>query len=170
MLIAFKANNQVLNKPLWNLVTTSWLRANVKRLEAQGNDQLKIEVKRLEAKLRANVHVQPTLDNHSNMVNKLELGATTTRLASQCEEKPLHHKRQQKARKVLKHIQWLKCSDMGHYAFMCSSQVESKTRHSRRQRKICASAYLLWCALSFSRYCVYPSLNIPESILHISVN
>jgi hypothetical protein len=27
--------------------------------------------------------------------------------------------------------------------------------------------YILWCSLLFSRYCVYPSLNISSSSLHI---
>jgi hypothetical protein len=95
-----------------------------------------MEVKRHEAKLRSNVQVQPTQDNRANKVNKLESGTTTTRLASQHKDKPLHHKRQEKANKDLKHIQCFKRSNIGHYGFMCSTQVGSKTRLSRRQRKI----------------------------------
>jgi hypothetical protein len=38
-------------------------------------------------------------------------------------------------KKDLKHIKCFKCSDMGHYTFMCSAQVESKTILSRRQRR-----------------------------------
>jgi hypothetical protein len=38
-------------------------------------------------------------------------------------------------KKDLNHIKCFKCSDIGHYAFMCSAQVESKTRLSRRQRR-----------------------------------
>jgi hypothetical protein len=67
---------------------------------AKENDQLKLEVKRLEAKLRANVLVQLTQDNYGNMVNKLELGLTTTRLASQHKDNPLHRKKQEKAPRV----------------------------------------------------------------------
>jgi hypothetical protein len=38
-------------------------------------------------------------------------------------------------KKDLKHMKCFKCSDMGHYAFMCSAQVERKRRLSRRQRR-----------------------------------
>jgi hypothetical protein len=74
---------------------------------AQENYQLKLEVKRFEAKLRVNVLVQPTQDNRSNMMNKLESRTIATRLASQRKDKPLHHKRQEKTKKDQKHIQCL---------------------------------------------------------------
>jgi hypothetical protein len=69
------------------------------------------------------------------MVNKLESRTTISRSFSQGKYKSHHHKRQEKVKKNLKHIKCFKCSDMGHYAFMCSTQVESKTRLSRRQRR-----------------------------------
>jgi Cys-rich protein (TIGR04453 family) len=69
------------------------------------------------------------------MVNKLEPGTTVSRSFSQGKYKSPHHKRQEKVKKDLKHIKYFKCSDMCHYAFMCSAQVESKTRLSRRQRR-----------------------------------
>jgi hypothetical protein len=69
------------------------------------------------------------------MVNKLESGTTVSRPFSQEKYKSPHHKRQKKVKKDLKHIRCFKCFDMGHYAFICSTQVESKTRLSRRQRR-----------------------------------
>jgi hypothetical protein len=78
---------------------------------------------------------QPTEDNHVHiMVNKLESGTTVTRPFPQQKHMSSHHKRQEKV-KDLKHIMCFKCSNMGHYAFMCPTQVESKTRLSRRQRR-----------------------------------
>jgi hypothetical protein len=103
---------------------------------AEENDLLKLKVKRLESemvKLKGKTLEQPTQDNHDHMVNKLELGTTVTRPSSQQKCKSLHHKKQEKVKKGLKHIKCFKCSDMSHYAFMCSIQVESKTRLSRRQ-------------------------------------
>jgi hypothetical protein len=77
------------------------------------------------------------------MVNKLESGTTVTRLSSQQKYKSPHYKRQEKV-KDLKHIKCFKCFNMGHYAFMCSVQVESKTRFSRRQKKTTKGNHMLW--------------------------
>jgi hypothetical protein len=92
-------------------------------------------VQRLESemvKLKGKTLGKPTQDNHDHMVNKLEVGTTVTRSSSQQKYKSPHHKRQEKLKKDLKHIKCFKCSDMGHYAFTCSAQVERKTIHSRR--------------------------------------
>jgi hypothetical protein len=86
-------------------------------------------------KLKGKTLEKPTQDNRDHMVNKLELGTTVTRSSSQQKYKSLHHKKQEKMKNDLKHIKCFKCSDMGHYAFMCSAQVESKTRLSGRQRR-----------------------------------
>jgi hypothetical protein len=86
-------------------------------------------------KLQEKALGQPTQDNCDHIVNKLESGTTVTRLSSQQKYKYPHHKRQEKVKKYLKHIKIFKCSDMGHYAFVCSTQVESKTRLSKRQRR-----------------------------------
>jgi hypothetical protein len=107
-------------------------------LIAKENDLLKLEVKRLELemiKLQGKALGQPTQDNCDHMVNKLESGTTISRSFSQGKYKSPHHKRQEKVKKDLKHIKYFKCSNMGHYAFMCPAQVESKTRLSRRQRR-----------------------------------
>jgi hypothetical protein len=107
-------------------------------LIAEENDILKLEVRRLELemiKLQGKALRQPTQDNHDHIVNKLESGTTVTRSFSQQKYKSSHHKRQEKVKNDLKHIKCFKCSDMGHYAFMCSAQVESKTRLSRSQRR-----------------------------------
>ncbi|KAK3127610.1 hypothetical protein QOZ80_7AG0575700 [Eleusine coracana subsp. coracana] len=104
---------------------------------AQENDQLKLEVKRLKdkvARLMGKVQVQPSQDNHDNMVKKLEMDTTVTRPKPQPNYKSPRHKKQEK--KNLDHIQCFKCSDMGHYSFMCSTMIESKARLSRRQRKL----------------------------------
>jgi hypothetical protein len=85
-------------------------------------------------KLKEKTLGQPTQDNCDHMVNKLELGTTVSRPSSKQKYKSPHHKKPEKV-KDLKHIKCFKCSDMGHYAFMCSTQVESKTRFSRRQQR-----------------------------------
>jgi hypothetical protein len=120
MLVALKANNQVLSKFMDSCDDHI----------AEENDLLKLEVKRLELKmikLQGKSLGQPTQDNHDHMVNKLESGTTVSRSFSQGKYKSPHHKRQEKVEKDFKHIKCFKCSDMGHYAFMCSAQVESKT-------------------------------------------
>jgi hypothetical protein len=86
-------------------------------------------------KLKQKTLGQLTQDNRDHMVNKLELGTTVTTPSSQQKYKSPHHKKQEKLKKDLKHIMCFKCSNMGHYAFMCSAQVESKTRLSRRQQR-----------------------------------
>jgi hypothetical protein len=107
-------------------------------LIAEENDLLKLEVQRLESemvKLKGKTLGQPTQDTRDHMVNNLELGTTVTRSSSQQKYKSSHHKKQEKVKNDLKHIKCFKCSDMGHYAFMCSPQVESKTKLLRRQRR-----------------------------------
>jgi hypothetical protein len=94
-------------------------------------------VQRLESEmviLKGKTLGQPTQDNRDHMVNKLEVGTTVTRSSSQQKYKSPHHKRQEKL-KDLKHIKCFKCSDMGHYTFRCSAQVERKIRLSRTQRR-----------------------------------
>jgi cell division protein FtsB len=54
-------------------------------LIVQENDYLKREVKKLELevnKLKKQAKVQPTQDNHSNVVKKLEKEKTTPKIAS----------------------------------------------------------------------------------------
>jgi uncharacterized coiled-coil DUF342 family protein len=53
---------------------------------AQENDQLKVEVKRLEqmvSELVTQAKVRPTQDNHRNMLNNFEKGSNFTKRASQ---------------------------------------------------------------------------------------
>jgi hypothetical protein len=67
---------------------------------AQENDHLKLEVKRFEqmvSKLEKQVKLQPSQVNRRNMVNILEKGSTATKIVSQQQLKPQHHKKQQKA-------------------------------------------------------------------------
>jgi hypothetical protein len=70
--------------------------------EATGkeNDALKLEVKRLEHKVKVlekHVKAQPTQDNHRNMVNKPEKGKTVPMLAPQQQKKTINHKKEERA-------------------------------------------------------------------------
>jgi hypothetical protein len=61
---------------------------------------LKLEVKRLEQKvnvLEKQAKVQPSQDNHRNMVNKLEKRRTMPKLAPQQQMKLTHHKKEERA-------------------------------------------------------------------------
>jgi hypothetical protein len=63
------------------------------------NDNLKLEVKRLQQKinmLKKQSKVQPSQDNRRNMVNKLEKGRTMSKLDPQHQKKPTHHKKEQR--------------------------------------------------------------------------
>jgi hypothetical protein len=74
---------------------------------AQENDQLKLEVRRLELemiKLEGKALEQPTQHNRDHMVNKFESGTTVTRPFSQQKYKSSQHERQEKVKKDLKHI------------------------------------------------------------------
>jgi hypothetical protein len=65
----------------------------------QENDQLKLEVKRLEqmvSELVKQAKVKPPQDNHRNMVNKLEKGSNITKRASQQSNKAQPLRKQQK--------------------------------------------------------------------------
>jgi hypothetical protein len=117
-------------------------------LVAEENGLLKLEVQRLESemvKLKGKTLGQPTQDNRDHIVNKLELKTTITRSSSQQNYKSPHHKKQEKEKEDLKHIKCFKCYNMGHYAFMCSAQIESKTRLPRRQRRQLRSITCFGC-------------------------
>jgi hypothetical protein len=63
------------------------------------NDHFKREVKRLKFevnKLKKQTKMQPSQDNRSNMVKKLEKGRTTSKVASQQQSKQVHHKKEKK--------------------------------------------------------------------------
>jgi hypothetical protein len=83
-----------------NEVSTSQVSVEIcDELIAQGNDQLKLEVKRLEkmvSELVKQVKVRHAQDNRKNMVNKLEKSLNVTRQASQQSNKAQHLKKQQK--------------------------------------------------------------------------
>jgi hypothetical protein len=64
------------------------------------NDDLKIEVKRLEQKvsmLEKQAKAQPSQDNHRNMVNKLEKGRAMPKLAPKQQTKSTHHKKERRS-------------------------------------------------------------------------
>jgi hypothetical protein len=72
-------------------------------LIAQENDHLKREVKKLELevnKLNKQAKVQPTQDNRSNVVNKLEKGKTTPKIAAQPSKKQVQNKKDEKVEYV----------------------------------------------------------------------
>jgi hypothetical protein len=63
------------------------------------NDHLKREVKRIEFemnKLNKQTKLQPSQDNGSNMVKKLEKGRTAPKVASQQQSKQVHHKKEER--------------------------------------------------------------------------
>jgi hypothetical protein len=111
-------------------------------------------------KLQRKALRQPTQDNSDHMVNKLESGTTVSRSFSQGKYKSPHHKRQEKMKKDLKHTKCFKCSDMGHYAFMCSAQVESKTRLSRRQRRHLRTIICFRCKKEDHKIQAYPNSQV----------
>jgi hypothetical protein len=119
-------------------------------LIAEENNLLKLEVKRLELEM-IKLH-----GNREHMVNKLESGTAISRSLSQGKYKSPHHKRQENV-KDLKHIKCFKCSDMGHYAFMCYAQVESKTRLSRRQRRHLRTITCFRCKKESHKIQAYPN-------------
>jgi hypothetical protein len=72
-------------------------------LITQENDHLKREVKKLELevnKLNKQAKVQPTQDNRSNVVNKLEKGKTTPKIAAQPSKKQVQNKKDEKVEYV----------------------------------------------------------------------
>jgi hypothetical protein len=86
-------------------------------------------------KLKGKSIGQPTQDNHNHIMNKLVMGTTITRPSFQQKYKSPHRKKQENIKKDLKNIKCFMCSDIGHYAYMCSAHVENNTRLSRRQRR-----------------------------------
>jgi hypothetical protein len=131
-------------------------------LIAEENYLLKLEVQRLESemvKLKGKTLGQPTQDNRDHMVNKLKLETIITRPFSQQKYKSSHNKKQQKVKKDLKHIKSFKCSDMGHYAFMFSAQVESKKRLLRRQQR---TITCFGCKKEGHRILACPNFNVEQ--------
>jgi hypothetical protein len=76
------------------------------------NDHLKWEVKKLELevkKFKKQAKVQPTQDNCSNMVMKLEKGRTTPKTSSQQPKKQVQHEKDEKieyARSIFLNARW----------------------------------------------------------------
>jgi hypothetical protein len=110
-------------------------------LIAKETDQLMQEVERLKddlSKLKGKIQVQPCQDNHDNMVKKLEKGSNRTSSILRSKKQGKNHKAQEIKKKELDHIQCFKCSKMGHYASMCSSQLKNnKKRQGKLRRRIC---------------------------------
>jgi hypothetical protein len=89
-------------------------------LIAKENDQLMQEVEKLKedlSKLKGKSQVQPCCDN---MVKKLEKGSNRTSSTLQWKKQGKNHKAQEIKKRKLHHIQFFKCSKMGHYASKCS--------------------------------------------------
>jgi hypothetical protein len=66
--------------------------------------------------------VQPSQDNREIMVKKLEKGSTVQSPFNQVHKS--NKSKPQAKKKNLDHIKCLKCSNMGHYASMCSIKLE----------------------------------------------
>jgi hypothetical protein len=70
---------------------------------AQENDHLKREVKKPELevnKLKKQAKVQPSQDNRTNVIKKLEKGKTTTKIASQPSKKQVQNEKDEKVEYV----------------------------------------------------------------------
>ena len=101
------------------------------------NEVLKQEVERLSldlSKLKGKSVVQPSQDNRETMVKKLEKGST---VQNSC--KLIHKSKESKSqarKKNMDHIKCYKCSNMGHYASVCSIKIEGQQTLSKRQRSL----------------------------------
>jgi len=101
------------------------------------NEVLKQEVERLSldlSKLKGKSVVQPSQDNRETMVKKLEKGST---VQNSC--KLIHKSKESKSqarKKNMDHIKYYKCSNMGHYASVCSIKIEGQQTLSKRQRSL----------------------------------
>ena len=96
---------------------------------------LKLEVERLSkdlTKLKGKSFVQSSQDNRETMVKKLEKGSTLQNSSNQANKS--NKSKLQAKKKDLDHIKCFKCSNMGHYASMCSIKVEGQQTLSMRQR------------------------------------
>src|SRR6185437_14542159 len=101
------------------------------------NEVLKQEVERLSqdlSKLKGKGVVQPSQDTRETMVKKLEKGST---MQNSC--KLIHKSKEAKSqarKKNMDHIKCYNCSNMGHYASMCSIKIEGQQTLSKRQRSL----------------------------------
>ncbi|RCV16845.1 hypothetical protein SETIT_3G171100v2 [Setaria italica] len=104
-------------------------------LVARENDELTQEVERLKkdlSELRGKSQVQPSQDNHEDMVKKLEKGSTDT-----CSTPQLHLKNNKskiQEENNFKHIKCFNCSKMGHFASTCPNKLKEKKTFSNKQR------------------------------------
>jgi hypothetical protein len=62
------------------------------------------------------------------MVKKLEKGSNHASSTLQPKKQGNNHKAQEIKKKKLEHIQCFKCSNMGHYASMCSPQLKGNKK------------------------------------------
>jgi len=96
-------------------------------------------------KLKGKSVVQPSQDNHETMVKKLEKGSIVQNSCNLVyksrEVKPQTKKRN------LAHVKCFKCSNMGHYASMCSIKIEGQQTLSKRQRSLAKRRYFGCCKM-----------------------
>ena len=112
-------------------------------LIAQENDELKQEVEKLKkdlSELKEKSKVQPSQDNRTNMVKKLERGSNVTSSTPQQQIKNNKNKIQVKNR--FEHIKCYQCSKMGHFASHCPTKLKaqeiiSKKHGSSIKRRLC---------------------------------
>ncbi|TVT98144.1 hypothetical protein EJB05_56576, partial [Eragrostis curvula] len=107
---------------------------------ASENDNLMRKVEKLKNDLRvlkAKGHVQPSQDNHDDMVKKLEKGSTVTCAKSPCNKlKKIHDKGNKQTLKKKAQVMCFECSSMGHFGSECPSKKHGETTLSRRQTRL----------------------------------
>ncbi|KAF8724355.1 hypothetical protein HU200_021386 [Digitaria exilis] len=84
--------------------------------------------------LDGNSKVQPSQDNHDNMVNKLEERSTTPCSPPQQHLKISKNKVEENNK--LEHIKCSHCSTLGHYAFSCPTKLKGENTLSKKKRSL----------------------------------
>ncbi|KAG2611289.1 hypothetical protein PVAP13_4KG129105 [Panicum virgatum] len=105
------------------------------------------------SKLKGKSVVQPSQDNRETMVKKLEKGST---MQNSC--KLIHKSKDSKSqarKKNMDHIKCYKCSNMGHYASVCSIKIEGQQILSKRQRSL-AKRRCFGCCKMGHRIATFP--------------
>jgi dsDNA-specific endonuclease/ATPase MutS2 len=104
------------------------------------NDELKRENKMLKmelCRLKGKYHMQPSQDNHDNMVKKLEKGSTVTcAKMSQINVKISYSKVDKIEIKKKTHVKCFECLTLGHFSSECPNKKNDQPKLSKRQRSL----------------------------------
>jgi hypothetical protein len=109
-------------------------------LIASENDELKRENELLKmelSRLKGKGNVQPSQDNHENMVKKFDKGSTIT-----CAKLPqinlkIFYEKVDKAKiKKKAHVKCFECSTLGYFSSECPNKKSDQAKFSRRQRSL----------------------------------